>query len=310
MEQCRFEASGACLLGQQPAARRDAPSPRRGVCVMYSLAGLDGPGGGQGSAESAASRRPEPSEPEPKRRTAPWSGSATAAMKPLAAMKPRAPAAGARSKPPSQAAGGPSAAAKPGAEFAPATGSGLWFKDIKTPYDPAHPNDYDEWLREAELKAKQAKLDQELQRRIADAEKRPRAAPPPPPPPPPRAAPPPPPPPPRATAPPPPLPQGFSAAGETGDPGVAMMQKMGWSDGQGLGKEGQGMKTPLVAKKRDSATGVITNAEQVRARAKARARARARVRVWVRVWVRGRAPGLGLGVGSGCHRGHHQRGAG
>ena len=41
------------------------------------------------------------------------------------------------------------------------------------------------------------------------------------------------------------------------------MQKMGWSEGQGLGKEGQGMKTPLVAKKRDSATGVITNAEQV-----------------------------------------------
>ena len=216
---------------------------------MYSLAGLDGPAGGQGSAGSAASRRPEASEPEPKRRAAPWSGTASSAMKPLAAAGvKRAAAGGARSKPPSQAAaGGSSAAAKPGGEFAPATGSGLWFKDIKTPYDPAHPNDYDEWVREAEIKAKQAKLDQELQRRIADAEKRPRTAPPPPPPPP-RAAPPPPPPPPRAAAPPPPLPpmpQGFSAAGETGDPGVAMMQKMGWSEGQGLGKEGQGMKTPL-----------------------------------------------------------------
>ena len=272
---------------------------------MYSLAGLDGPAGGQGSgsAESAASRRPEPSEPEPKRRAAPWSGTASSAMKPLAAAGvKRSTSGGARSKAPvGQAApGGSSAAAKPGGEFAPATGSGLWFKDIKTPYDPAHPNDYDEWVREAEIKAKQAKLDHELQRRIADAEKRPRTAPPPPPPP--RAAPPPPPPPPppRAAAPPPPLPpmpQGFSAAGETGDPGVAMMQKMGcvrplkspsygltlpptrtrtrtrartrnrtrtrWSEGQGLGKESQGMKTPLVAKKRDSTTGVITNAQQV-----------------------------------------------
>ena len=33
------------------------------------------------------------------------------------------------------------------APFAPA-GSGQWFKDIKTPYDPAHPNDFDEWQRE------------------------------------------------------------------------------------------------------------------------------------------------------------------
>ena len=206
---------------------------------MYSLAGLDGPAGGQGSAESAASaRRPDASEPEPKRRAAPWSGSASAAMKPLAAAGvKRAAAGGARPKaPPSQSApGASSAAGKPGGEFAPATGSGLWFKDIKTPYDPAHPNDYDEWVREHEIKAKQAKLDQQLQRRISDAESSTRRGPPPPPPPPPRAAPPPPPPPPRTAPPPPPLPsaplppmpRGFSAAGETGDPGVAMMQKMG-----------------------------------------------------------------------------------
>ena len=38
------------------------------------------------------------------------------------------------------------------------------------------------------------------------------------------------------------------------EPGLSMLQKMGWSEGQGLGKDGQGMKTPLVARKTDGAT--------------------------------------------------------
>uniref|UniRef100_A0A7S0Q2L6 G-patch domain-containing protein n=1 Tax=Coccolithus braarudii TaxID=221442 RepID=A0A7S0Q2L6_9EUKA len=41
-----------------------------------------------------------------------------------------------------------------------------------------------------------------------------------------------------------------------------MLHKMGWSEGQGLGKEGQGMRTPLMAKKSDGHTGVIVNAAE------------------------------------------------
>ena len=39
-----------------------------------------------------------------------------------------------------------------------------------------------------------------------------------------------------------------------------MMMKMGWTEGQGLGKDGQGMRTPLVVKKTDSATAIIVHA--------------------------------------------------
>lgn len=40
-----------------------------------------------------------------------------------------------------------------------------------------------------------------------------------------------------------------------------MMEKMGWKEGQGLGKLRQGMVTPLVAQKTDARSGVIVNAE-------------------------------------------------
>ena len=50
-----------------------------------------------------------------------------------------------------------------------------------------------------------------------------------------------------------------SRAAPMGKFGAKMLQKMGWKEGSGLGKDGQGMKTPLVAKKMDSATGVIVN---------------------------------------------------
>ncbi|GAV67251.1 G-patch domain-containing protein [Cephalotus follicularis] len=39
-----------------------------------------------------------------------------------------------------------------------------------------------------------------------------------------------------------------------------MMAKMGWKEGQGLGKQEQGITTPLVAKKTDRRAGVIVNA--------------------------------------------------
>lgn len=41
-----------------------------------------------------------------------------------------------------------------------------------------------------------------------------------------------------------------------------MMAKMGWKAGQGLGKQEQGITTPLVAKKTDKRGGVIVNASE------------------------------------------------
>ncbi|KAL2524405.1 DNA-damage-repair/toleration protein [Abeliophyllum distichum] len=41
-----------------------------------------------------------------------------------------------------------------------------------------------------------------------------------------------------------------------------MMAKMGWEEGQGLGKQKQGITTPLVAKKTDMRAGVIVNASE------------------------------------------------
>ncbi|MCL7048602.1 hypothetical protein MKW94_004187 [Papaver nudicaule] len=41
-----------------------------------------------------------------------------------------------------------------------------------------------------------------------------------------------------------------------------MMAKMGWKQGQGLGKQEQGITTPLMAKKTDKRAGVIVNASE------------------------------------------------
>ena len=42
--------------------------------------------------------------------------------------------------------------------------------------------------------------------------------------------------------------------------GRAMLMKMGWKEGQGLGKSDQGMTTPLMAKKDGRRSGVIVAA--------------------------------------------------
>ncbi|ESQ33819.1 hypothetical protein EUTSA_v10007861mg [Eutrema salsugineum] len=43
-----------------------------------------------------------------------------------------------------------------------------------------------------------------------------------------------------------------------------MMEKMGWKQGQGLGKSEQGITTPLMAKKTDRRAGVIVNASEIK----------------------------------------------
>ncbi|XP_038988511.1 DNA-damage-repair/toleration protein DRT111, chloroplastic-like isoform X1 [Phoenix dactylifera] len=43
-----------------------------------------------------------------------------------------------------------------------------------------------------------------------------------------------------------------------------MMAKMGWKKGQGLGKQEQGITTPLIAKKTDRRAGVIVNASETK----------------------------------------------
>ncbi|KAF9589831.1 hypothetical protein IFM89_028766 [Coptis chinensis] len=47
-----------------------------------------------------------------------------------------------------------------------------------------------------------------------------------------------------------------------------MMAKMGWKAGQGLGKQEQGITTPLMAKKTDRRAGVIVNASETKAEKK------------------------------------------
>lgn len=46
------------------------------------------------------------------------------------------------------------------------------------------------------------------------------------------------------------------------DFGTRMMKKMGWKNGQGLGKDSQGISVPLMAKTTDGQVGVIVNLDQ------------------------------------------------
>ncbi|KAF8092835.1 hypothetical protein N665_0400s0034 [Sinapis alba] len=151
-------------------------------------------------------------------------------------------------------------------------------------YDPARPNDYEEYRREKKNKAMEAEMKRELdnKRRHHEEEevkekreredesrlnisgeeawkrraamsggggKR------------------------RSSSPPGNVDNGFSMrTSETSGLGVGaggqmtaaqrMMEKMGWKQGQGLGKSEQGITTPLMAKKTDRRAGVIVNASE------------------------------------------------
>ncbi|GFS37964.1 D111/G-patch domain-containing protein [Actinidia rufa] len=156
-------------------------------------------------------------------------------------------------------------------------------------YDPARPNDYEEYRREKKKKAAEAEARRELERRRQEEEEREReaaerdrerdsgdsrlnisgeeawrrraamggatAAPPP-----------------RSPSP-PGNGDGFTIGkSETVGLGIGaggqmsaaqrMMAKMGWKEGQGLGKQEQGITTPLMARKTDRRAGVIVNASE------------------------------------------------
>lgn len=94
-------------------------------------------------------------------------------------------------------------------------------------YDPAKPNDYDEFCR----RRMRLKAEEELEKRRQEALARHQ----------------------KGQAPPEPKEDDFA---------TKMLKKMGWKEGSGLGKDGQGLTTPLVLKKTDSRQGSIVEGQK------------------------------------------------
>ncbi|CAE7206180.1 msrA2 [Symbiodinium sp. CCMP2592] len=95
------------------------------------------------------------------------------------------------------------------------------FGDPNEEYDPAKPNDYDEFCR----RRMRQKAEEEMEKRRQEAAARQQAS--------------------------------KAPQAKEEDFATKMMKKMGWKDGAGLGKEGQGMVNPLVMQKTDQKTGRI-----------------------------------------------------
>jgi len=94
-------------------------------------------------------------------------------------------------------------------------------------YDPAKPNDYDEFCR----RRMRLKAEEELEKRRHEALAR------------------------HAKG-------QMAAEPKEDDFATKMLKKMGWKEGSGLGKDGQGMSTPLVLKKTDQKQGVMVEGQK------------------------------------------------
>lgn len=103
----------------------------------------------------------------------------------------------------------------------------MLYGDPDEEYDPAKPNDYDEFVR----RRMRLKAEEEMERRRQESQSRQQAN----------------------KAPEQPKADDFA---------TKMMKKMGWKEGSGLGKDGQGMAAPLVMKKTDARAGVITEGQR------------------------------------------------
>jgi len=94
-------------------------------------------------------------------------------------------------------------------------------------YDPAKPNDYDEFCRRRMRLKAEEELEKRRQEAIARSQK-----------------------------------GQMPAEPKEDDFATKMLKKMGWKEGSGLGKEGQGMTAPLILKKTDSRQGSIVEGQK------------------------------------------------
>eukprot|EP00930_Biecheleria_cincta_P042843 TRINITY_DN29483_c0_g1_i1.p1 TRINITY_DN29483_c0_g1~~TRINITY_DN29483_c0_g1_i1.p1 ORF type:complete len:409 (+),score=113.76 TRINITY_DN29483_c0_g1_i1:86-1228(+) len=104
--------------------------------------------------------------------------------------------------------------------------AGNLYGDPNEEYDPAKPNDYDEFCR----RRMRIKAEEEMERRRQEVVARQQQA-------------------------------AKPAEVKEDDFATKMMKKMGWKEGAGLGKDGQGMQNPLVMQKTDRAVGKIVEGQ-------------------------------------------------